>query len=186
MHELPREDRRRSQVNGKSRKRHTSSLIWKNARCFWRERYWDSINLRGRQHGSFGIQSKQGGSSDAPSARCAPQGRQRDPAPLVLDLDHRPPETTAAHTPEAPIGLPRVATVQRPKVQASSQDSDKLRRNSSSTQGHRPVREYQWQSERKIQQRHGLKRRKQSMDMRLRVLRCQHCSLQLGHMVKTT
>jgi GTP-binding protein len=34
--------------------------------------------------------------------------RQRNAEPLVLDLDHIPPEATAARAPDAPLGLPRI------------------------------------------------------------------------------
>ena len=38
----------------------------------------------------------------------AARRRQRDAPPLVLDLDHLPPEAMAARAPDAPLGLPRV------------------------------------------------------------------------------
>lgn len=108
VRELPRDDPRRAQDEWEAEEEAYAHLDREERRKIWRERRWvhyptyedDNTARSAFKQAEWDIWRAE---REIRSAR----KRQRDTAPLLLDLDHIPPEATAA-APDAPLGLPRV------------------------------------------------------------------------------
>ena len=108
VRELPRDDLRRTQDEWEAEEEAYADLDKEERRNLWRERRWvhyptyedDNTARSAFKQAERNIWRAE---REIRSAR----RRQRDTAPLFLDLDHMPPEATA-RAPDAPLGLPRV------------------------------------------------------------------------------
>jgi len=107
VRELPRDDPRRAQDEWEAEEETYAMLDREERRKLWQERRWlhyptyedDNTARSAFKQAERDIWRTE---REMRSAR----RRQRDSARLALDLDHMPPEATAA--PDAPLGLPRV------------------------------------------------------------------------------
>ncbi len=110
VRELPRDDPRRVQDEWEAEEEVYAHLDREERQKLWRERRWvhyptyedDNTARSAFKQAEWDIWRAE---REMRSAR----KRQRATAPLLLDLDHMPPEATAAaRAPDAPLGLPRV------------------------------------------------------------------------------
>ena len=110
VRELPRDDPRRAQDEWEAEEESYAHLDKDERRKLWQERRWvhypayedDNTARSAFKQAEWDIWRAE---RQMRSAR----KHQRDTAPLHLDLDHMPPEgTAAARAPDAPLGLPRV------------------------------------------------------------------------------
>jgi GTP-binding protein len=110
VRELPRDDPRRAQDEWEAQEEDYALLDREERRKLWRERRW--VHYPTYEDDNTGRSAFKQAEWDiwrAEREMRAARKRQRDGAPLVLDLDHLPPEATAAaRAPDAPLGLPRV------------------------------------------------------------------------------
>jgi GTP-binding protein len=107
VRELPRDDPRRTQDEWEAEEEAYAHLDKEGRRKLWQERRWvhyptyedDNTARSAFKQAEWDIWRAERGMRS--------RKRQRDTAPLSLDLDHMPPEATA-RAPDAPLGLPRV------------------------------------------------------------------------------
>ena len=108
VRELSRDDPRRVQDEWEAEEEAYAHLDREERRKLWQERRWvhypmyedDNTARPAFKQAEWDIWRAERGMRSA-------RRRQRDSAPLLLDLDHMPPES-AARAPDAPLGLPRV------------------------------------------------------------------------------
>ena len=106
VRELPRGDPRRMPDEWETEEEAYTLLDKDERRQRWRERRW--VHYPTYEDDNTGRSAFKQAEWDLGRAERAMRAarRQRDAAPLVLDLDHLPPDATRA--PDAPLGLPRV------------------------------------------------------------------------------
>ena len=106
VRELPRGDRRRMPDEWEEEEKAYVELDKDERRQRWRERRW--VHYPMYEDDNTGRSAFKQAEWDLWRAEREMRAarRQRDAAPLVLDLDHLPPD--AARAPDAPLGLPRV------------------------------------------------------------------------------
>ena len=109
VRELPRDDPRRAQDEWEAEEEEYTQLDMEQRRKLWRERRW--VHYPTYEDDNTGRSAFKQAEWDiwrAEREMRRARKRQRNAEPLVLDLDHIPPEATAACAPDAPLGLPRV------------------------------------------------------------------------------
>jgi GTP-binding protein len=109
VRELPRDDPRRAQDEWEAEEEEYAELDMEQRRKLWRERRW--VHYPTYEDDNTGRSAFKQAEWDiwrAEREMRRARKRQRNAVPLVLDLDHIPPEATAARAPDAPLGLPRV------------------------------------------------------------------------------
>jgi GTP-binding protein len=111
VRELPRDDPRRAQDEWEAEEETYAGLDKEERRKLWQERRWvhyptyedDNTARSAFKQAEWDIWRAERG------MRSARKRQRDDAAPILLDLDHMPPEATvAARSPDAPLGLPRV------------------------------------------------------------------------------
>ena len=103
------DDSRRAQDEWEAEEDEYAQLDMEQHRKLWRERRW--VHYPTYEDDNMGRSAFRQAEWDiwrAESEMRRARKRQRNAAPLVLDLDHIPPEATAARAPDAPLRLPRV------------------------------------------------------------------------------
>jgi GTP-binding protein len=108
VRELPRDDPRRAQDEWEAEEETYDMLDREQRRKLWQERRWVHYpNYEDDNTARSAFKQAERDIWRAEREMRTARMRQRNGAPLVLDLDHMPPET-AARAPDAPLGLPRV------------------------------------------------------------------------------
>ena len=108
VRELPRDDPRRTQDEWEAEEEAYVDLDGEERRKLWRERRW--VHYPTYEDDNTARSAFKQAELDiwrAERVMRSTRKRQHDTAPLLLDLDHMPPEA-AARAPDAPLGLPRV------------------------------------------------------------------------------
>ena len=108
VRELPRDDPRRTQDEWEAEEEAYAELDRDERRKLWQERRW--VHYPTYEDDNTARSAFKQAERDiwrAEREMRFARKRQRDTAPLLLDLDHIPPEATA-RAPDAPLGLPRV------------------------------------------------------------------------------
>ena len=110
VRELPRDDPRRALDEWEAEEEAHAHLDREERRKLWQERRWVHYpNYEDDNTARSAFKQAERDIWRAERQMRSARKRQRDTAPLLLDLDHMPPEASAtARAPDAPLGLPRV------------------------------------------------------------------------------
>jgi len=108
VRELPRGDLRRSQDEWEAEEEACAGLDKEERRQRWRERRWVHYPTYEEDNTARSAFKQAEWNLWRAEREMRVARRQRDAAPLALDLDRMPPEASASRAPDAPLGLPRV------------------------------------------------------------------------------
>ncbi len=108
VRELPRGDLRRSQDEWEAEEEACAGLDKEERRQRWRERRWVHYPTYEEDNTARSAFKQAEWNLWRAEREMRVARRQRDAAPLALDLDRMPLEASASRAPDAPLGLPRV------------------------------------------------------------------------------
>jgi GTP-binding protein len=108
VREIPRGDPRRTQDEWEAEEEACAELDKEGRRQRWRERRWVHYPMYEDDNTARSAFKQAEWNLWRAEREMRIARRRRDAEPLVLDLDHLPPEAEASRAPDAPLGLPRV------------------------------------------------------------------------------